>query len=218
MKIGGKYAPNRRETRVKNFLFWLLAALASSALAEDVLLAPGASLTILDAADPSVRVILTAPPDAPLNLSGVLVPDTKESVYSIVTRLKLDAARGLARGADGSMSLSSPAASNAPTARTLQGGVMIFTAGKYVYYPGTQAGAAPAAPPPSRTQASPGRLLISKPGADKAQAERDIAECRRYAERAAAQFLRSADRVAMHNSAMHSCLKSFGYEIHAPAA
>lgn len=203
---------------MKNFLFWLLAGLAGPAVAEDVLLAPGASLTILDAADPTVRVVLTAPPDAPLDLSSIFVTDAKESVYSIVTRLKLDAARGLARGADGSMSLSSPVASSATTARMLQGGVMVFTAGKYAYYPGTQAAATPAAAPSSRPPSSPGRLLISKPGVDKAQAERDIAECRRYAERAAAQFLRSAERVAMHNSAMHSCLKSFGYEIHAPQA
>ena len=29
--------------------------------------------------------------------------------------------------------------------------------------------------------------------------------------------LRATDRVAMYNASMHSCLKSFGYQIHAPA-
>lgn len=202
---------------MKKFLLWALFGLAGSAFAEDVLLAPGKSITILDAADPTVRVVLTAPADAPLNLSSILVTDPKESVYSIVTRLKLDPARGLSRNADGSMTLAGSALGSAGTATVLQGGVMIFTAGKYVYHPGAQAPSALPVGPEARAS-SPGRLLISRPGATKAQADRDIAECRGYANRAAAQFLRSADKVAMYNSAMQSCLKSFGYEIHAPKA
>jgi hypothetical protein len=38
------------------------------------------------------------------------------------------------------------------------------------------------------------------------------------AERAAAQFLNASAKVASYNNAMQSCLRSFGYTIHAPAA
>lgn len=201
---------------MKNFL-WLLALLASPSFAQEILLAPGKSITILDAADPSVRVVLSAPKDAPLNLSAILVTDPKESVYSIVTRLQLNGAGGLARNADGSMALSGPAATPTAKGTVLQGGVLVYAGGKYVYHPVAQP-AAPAAPPAARAEPGGGRMLISKPGVGKAQAERDIAQCRRYAEGAAAQFLRSTDKVMMYNNAMRSCLESFGYQIHAPSA
>ena len=164
-----------------------------------------------------MRVLLQAPPQAPLDLAAVLVTGPDDSVYSIVTRIQMKAAAEMTRQADGSISLSEAARAPGGAATVLQGGVLVFANGKFVYHPG----AAPA--PPSRADAPPlsaggGRLLISKPGADKAQAERDIAHCRRYAEGAAAQFLRSADKVEMYNGAMYSCLKGFGYRIHAPAA
>lgn len=189
--------------------------------AQGLFLAPGKTLTILDAADPTVRVVLNAPADAPLDLGSILVAGPQESVYAIVTRIQMSAASGLSREQDGSVALSGtkpavPAADN-----TLQGGVLVFSAGRFVYHPAAAVAAAqaPAASPPA-TGTAPGgaRLLISKPGVARAQAERDIAQCRRYAEQAAAPFLRAADRVAMYNASMHSCLKSFGYEIHAPAA
>ena len=199
---------------MKNLL-WLLALLAGPSFAQEILLAPGKSITILDAADPSVRVVLSAPKNAPLNLSAILVTDPKESVYSIVTRLQLNGAGGLARNADGSMSLSGPAATPTANGTMLQGGVLVYAGGKYVYHPAAQPAAAP---PAARAAPGSGRMLISKPGVAKAQAERDIAQCRRYAEGAAAQFLRNADKVMMYNSAMRSCLESFGYQIHAPSA
>jgi hypothetical protein len=62
------------------------------------------------------------------------------------------------------------------------------------------------------------RTLISKAGATSPQAQRDIQQCRSYAEQAAAQFLRSSEKVTAYNSAMHSCLRGFGYTIHSPAA
>jgi len=65
--------------------------------------------------------------------------------------------------------------------------------GRFIYHPG-------AVPAPS------------------AQAEHDIAQCRRYAETSAAQFLRSADKVEAYNGSMYGCLKGLGYRIHAPAA
>jgi len=196
---------------------WLLALLAGPAFAQEILLAPGKSITILDAADPSVRVVLSAPKNAPLNLSAILVTDPKESVYSIVTRLQLNGAGALARNADGSMALSGPAATPTANGTVLQGGVLVYSGGKYVYHALSQP-TAPAAPQAARAAPGGGRLLISKPGVGREQAERDIAQCRRYAEGAAAQFLRNADKVTMYNSAMRSCLESFGYQIHAPSA
>jgi hypothetical protein len=198
----------------------VVAALAAGACeAQTLLLAPGKTLVILDAADPRVRVVLQAPPQAPLDLGAVLVTGPHDSVYSIVTRIQTKAASGMKQEADGSISLSETASAPGKGATVLQGGVLVFADGKFAYHPG----AAPA-PPQGAEPASPtsalggGRLLISRPGADKAQAERDIAQCRRYAEAAAAQFLRSADKVEMYNGAMYACLKGFGYAIHSPAA
>src|SRR6266850_7902294 len=118
--------------------------LSASALADDLLLAPGRSITILDAADPSVRVVISAPPDAPLNLSTLLVTDPKESVYSIVTRMQLNPASGLSMNADGSLALSPAAVTPAQSANMLQGGVLVFSAGKYTLYPAAE-------PPPRAT-------------------------------------------------------------------
>ncbi len=197
---------------------WLVAAAFAASLcqAQGLLLAPGKTLVILDAADPRVRVLLQAPPQAPLDLAAVLVTGPGDSVSSIVTRIQLKAAAEMSRQADGSIALSDAAPAQGGAATVLEGGVLVFADGKFVYHPG-------AAPPPPRANAAPprgaaDRLLISRPGVDKAQAERDIAQCRRYAEAAAAQFLRSADKVATYNSTMHSCLKGLGYQIHAPAA
>jgi hypothetical protein len=190
--------------------------------AEGLFLAPGKTLTILDAADPTVRVVLKAPAGAPLDLGSILVAAPQDSVYAIVTRIQVSAAKGLSREPDGSVALSDGARAEPLPGNTLQGGVLVFSGGKFVYH--AEQTAASAAPPPAASApasgAAPvgGRLLISKPGVARAQAERDIAQCRRYAEQAAASFLRATDRVAMYNASMHSCLKSFGYEIHAPAA
>lgn len=200
---------------MKKLLFCALALLAGTAAAQGLFLAPGKSLTILDAADPAVRVVVTAPRDAPLDLSSILVTDPEARVSSIVTRIQVEPASALAREADGSVSLDAKPRVEKPRGRMLQGGVLVFTAGKYVYHPENSSQAQE-----SRAPAQPqrGRLLISKRGVSQAQAERDIARCRRYADDAGAQFLRSADKVAAYNNAMHACLKNFGYAIHSPAA
>ena len=190
--------------------------------AQGLFLAPGKTLTILDAADPTVRVVLKAPAGAPLDLGSILVAGPQDSVYAIVTRIQVSAANGLQREPDGSVALSGAAGVAAGPGNTLQGGVLVFSGGKFVYHPAQPAAIAAQAraahPPAAAAGPAGGRLLISKPGVARAQAERDIAQCRQYAEQAAAPFLRAADRVAMYNASMHSCLKSFGYEIHAPAA
>lgn len=221
-----KYAPNRRGVAASGLfraLALCAAVLGAPVHAQGLFLAPGKTLTVLDAADPTVRVLLKAPADAPLDLGSILVAGPHDTVYAIVTRIQVSAAQGLTRQADGGVALSGGAPAVAAPGNTLQGGVLVFSGGKFVYHPVQAApvaqAPAPAAAPPAAVAAPAGaRLLISKPGVARAQAERDIAQCRRYAEQAAAPFLRASDRVAMYNASMHSCLKSFGYEIHAPAA
>jgi len=43
------------------FLLALALSVAGSAFGVELVLAPGASVTILDAVDPSVRIVMTAP-------------------------------------------------------------------------------------------------------------------------------------------------------------
>lgn len=113
---------------MKEFLLGLLALGAAPLFAADLLLAPGKSITILDAADPSVRVVLNAPADRPLNLSAILANDAGGSVYSIVTRMQVVSAGALARRADGSIGLSASPGAALPAGEMLQGGVLVFTA------------------------------------------------------------------------------------------
>lgn len=186
-----------------------------AALAEELLLAPGKSITILDAEDATVRVVITAPANAPLNLTALLTSDPGESVRSVVTRIQLQQARGLVANADGSLSLSrAPLPAPAQGATMLEGGVLVHRNGKYVLH---------SSPPPVAWQGAPasnprnpaGGLQISKPGTSNEQAQRDLRQCRAYAEAAAAGFLTSAHKASMYNIAMNSCLRGFGYEIRA---
>jgi hypothetical protein len=184
------------------------------AAADDLVLAPGKSVTLLDAADPTVRVVITAPPNAPLNLSAILPTDPKEGMRSVVTRLQLSQARLLAANADGSVSLVGPGLPG-PAQRTemLEGGVLVYNEGKYTVYPAAKPAAASVAPAPRPVDGGP---QITKTGTTREQAERDLRQCRAYADGAAAHFLTAASKSAMHNMAMASCLRGFGYEIHAP--
>src|SRR6266851_2488870 len=73
------------------------------ATAAELLLPPGASVTILDAADPAMRIVLTSPADAPLDLTPLLSLKVGESVGSIVTHIQAKAAGGLTMNPDGSI-------------------------------------------------------------------------------------------------------------------
>jgi hypothetical protein len=189
-------------------------AMAAPAAVPELWLAAGRSVTIFDAADPAVRLVITAPPNAPLDLASLLSLNADESVQSIATRVQLHGASAISIGTDGALSLnpaSAPARIGAPL---LQGGVLVREAGQWRLH---AADPAPVATPTVGV-ASSERTLISKPGATSAQAQRDIQQCRTYAERAAQQLLSASAKVSAYNNAMQSCLRSFGYTIHQPAA
>jgi len=190
-------------------------ALAAPALADELWLAPGKSVTLFDAADPAVRLLITAPANAPLDLAPLLELKPDESVHSIATRMQVRSAGALNIGADGALALGPASAPAPPGGPMLEGGVLVREAGRWRLHASNPS---PAAATPAAQLSSRERTLISKPGATSAQAERDIQQCRSYAERAAAQFLSSSARVAAYNNAMQSCLRSFGYTIHTPAA
>ena len=190
-----------------------LSLIASTAAAE-LWLAPGKSVTIFDATDPAVRLVITAPPNAPLDLAPLLELKPEESVHSIATRVQLRGASAITRDPDGALSLNPAAASVRAGAPLLEGGVLVREGGQWRLH---AADPAPAAAPAAGF-ASRERTLISKPGATSAEASRDIQQCRTYAERAAAQFINASAKVTAYNNAMQSCLRSFGYTIHSPAA
>ena len=189
-------------------------ALAAPAAADEVWLAPGKSVTIFDAADPAVRLVITAPPNAPLNLAPLLELKANESVHSIATRVQVQSAGAMTMGADGSVALKPASAPARAGAAMLEAGVLVREGGQWRLHANEPA---PAGTPAAGFASSP-RALISKPGATSAQAQRDIQQCRTYAERAAAQLLNASAKVAAYNNAMQSCLRSFGYRIHMPAA
>lgn len=190
-----------------------LGLVAGTCHADGLFLAAGETLTILDTADPQTRVVLRAPPDAPLDLGSILVAGPDESVHSIVTRIQVDAAAGLKKQADGTMTLSGAAPASA---RLLQGGVLFRTGKNFVYH-------AVRPPAPGGPELSPGmarsrgRVIVAKRGGTGAEAQRDIASCRRYADQAVVNSYTRGARIDAHNSALISCLRGFGYEVQTPS-
>ena len=108
----------------------LLACVPAFAGAE-LVLAPGKSVTFLDAANPAIRIVLTAPDDAALDLGALL--DTS-SPLSIVTGLQARKAVRLVENADGSVSIAA-ARVQPPEATVLDGGVLVFDAGRVTLHP-----------------------------------------------------------------------------------
>lgn len=188
-------------------------SLASGALGVELVLAPGASVTILDAADPTVRIVMTAPPDTTFDLTELLSLKPEESVRSIVTRFQgSQAAGGMTRNADGSITLapSSPAQGRPPTPG-LAGGVLIRNGEQWMLQPGAApAASANQAPAPA---APSGKRSVYKAGVTREQAEHDIAQCRQLSEKSVSSLMSPAERTSTFNAAMFSCLRSFGYEI-----
>ena len=80
-------------------------ALAVPAVAGELWLAPGKSVTIFDGADPAVRLVITAPADAPLDLAPLLDLKPGESVHSIATRVQMRSAGAITIGAQPQASL-----------------------------------------------------------------------------------------------------------------
>ncbi len=193
--------------------FFLALAIcgAGGALGAELVLPPAASVTILDAADPTVRIVMTAPPNTTLDLTELLSLKPEESVRSIVTRFQSKQAGAMARNADGSITLAPTApAQGRPATPGLAGGVLIRNGEQWMLQPGATA-AAPAGSTPA--PAPSGQRQIYKAGITREQAEQDIAKCRQISEKSVTSLMSPAERTSTFNAAMFSCLRSFGYEI-----
>jgi hypothetical protein len=115
------------------------------------MLAPGMSVTLVNAADPSVRVVITAPHHAPLDLAPLLATEPANA-HSIVTRMHVREAGAITQQPDGSLVLGNPAsAPKATAAPALHGGTLVFNAGSYTLYPAPPA--APVVPLPGQAVA-----------------------------------------------------------------
>jgi len=189
----------------------LALSFASHCFGLELVLAPGASVTILDAADPSVRIVMTAPTNTTLDLSELLTLKPEESVRSIVTRFQANHAGTMARNADGSITLgpTRPAQARQPTPG-LAGGVLIRNGEQWMLQPVASA-ATPATPSPA--PAPSGQRSIYKAGITREQAEQHIAKCRQISEKSVTSLMSPAERSSTFNAAMFSCLRNFGYEI-----
>ena len=98
------------------------------AAADRLVVASGRSVTLVNAADPSLRVVLTAPADRPLDVSALIGGMRASEIYSLATRMPTRQANAIVRNADGSLALgASPAA--APAGPMLQGGVIVVDRG-----------------------------------------------------------------------------------------
>jgi hypothetical protein len=125
--------------------FSLLAGFSALAAAGDrLLVAPGKSVRLVNAADPSLRVVLTAPADRPLDVSALIGGMRASELYSLATRMPAHA-NALMRNPDGSVALGATVAA-APPGAMLQNGVIVVDRGTVAHYP--EAPAAASAPNP----------------------------------------------------------------------
>jgi hypothetical protein len=96
--------------------------------AEQLLLAPGKSVTVVDENDPSVRTVVTAPASEPLDL-GQLIAAAAGNVQSLAILQQAKPAATLVRNPDGSVSLGAPA--RAREGRVIERGVIVVRRGGY---------------------------------------------------------------------------------------
>lgn len=109
----------------------LLACATALQAGDGLVLAPGKTITLLDAANSAVRIVLTAPDDAVLDVGALL---DASSPLSIVTGLQAGKAARLVENADGSVSIA--AVPSLPSeAKVLDGGVLVFDAGVVTLHP-----------------------------------------------------------------------------------
>ena len=123
-------------------LFALVLFPLCVAAADRFVVAPGKSVTLVNAADPSLRVVLTAPADRPLDVSALLGGMRASELYSLATRMPAHA-NAMVRNPDGSVSLGASVAA-APSGPMLQNGVIVVDRGVVAHYP--EAPAAASAP------------------------------------------------------------------------
>ena len=101
--------------------------------ADRFVVAPGKSVTLVNAADPSMRVVLTAPADRPLDVSALIGGMRASELHSLAARTPAQA-NAIVRNADGSVSLGTKAAT-APSVPMLQNGVIVVDGAAVSHYP-----------------------------------------------------------------------------------
>jgi hypothetical protein len=114
--------------------FFALALLPLCAPAADrFVIAPGKSVILVNAADPSMRVVLTAPADRALDVSALIGGMRASELYSLAARTPAQA-NAMVRNADGSVSLGTKAPI-APTVPMLQDGVIVVDGATVSHHP-----------------------------------------------------------------------------------
>jgi hypothetical protein len=109
-----------------------LLACAPIALAtSELLLAPGKSVTLIDAEKPWLQILVTAPIDAPLDVGALVRASGAKSVTAVVTALHAKPAGRFVANADGSISIGSPErrAAQEPT-NLVEGGIFVLDGGR----------------------------------------------------------------------------------------
>lgn len=123
----------------------LLAALFAAPAHAQVVLAPGKSVVVVDAADQTVQVVLTASSDEPLDLTAFFNSvDPKDGVLGLATRRHVSAAATLVQATDGSLALGpKPPAPISAAAMAIESGIVALHQGQFVLLNAVRA-AAPA--------------------------------------------------------------------------
>ena len=86
----------------------------------------------MNAAEPAVRIVLTAPADQPLDVSALIGGLRASELSSLAARTPVQA-NAIVRNADGTVSLGTKAA--APAARMLQDGVIVVDGALVSHHP-----------------------------------------------------------------------------------
>ena len=104
-------------------LLLLLSIPLCAGAADRLIVAPGKSVTLVNAAEPSIRIVLTAPADRPLDVSTLIGGMRASELYSLAARTPAQA-NTIVRNADGSVSLGTKTP-QAPAGPMLENGVIV---------------------------------------------------------------------------------------------
>jgi hypothetical protein len=120
---------------VRSAVLAIAMAGASAAHANDLLLAPGKSVIFVDAAQPEVRIVVTAPGDRALNLSRLMLEAEATGVSSLATAVQVPDQHRVRKEPDGTLVLEGQATGSQSAGEEVpDGAVLVLDQGKFTVH------------------------------------------------------------------------------------
>lgn len=132
-----------------------LLASMSAAHASDLMLAPGTSITIIDAQRPEQRIVISAPPGSALNLTRLMATAADSGISSLAIASQINSANRLRVESDGTISLMAPPEEPQGGTAAPAGGAILFDRGQFTVHANPEAALAAVPQPDLRAPSEP---------------------------------------------------------------